>query len=112
MRCDQFPGLSESAKKFLETYGKKRNKVVTIDGIVVEQKQILSEKIGMDKIIGMYEMEHKTTAYELQDGSWVHEFVQCEPWSSGPMYFLALKRETGEPIPETYWTEEEIQEVL
>ena len=112
MRCDQFPGLSKRAVEFLEEHGKKRLKFITIDGIITERKQILSEKVGMDKIIGMYDTEHTTTAYELQDGTWVHEFVQCAPWSSGPVHFLALKKETGEPIQETFWTEEEIQDSL
>lgn len=37
------------------------------------------------------------------------EYVQAEPWSSGPMYFVALKSlKTGEPVPQSLWSDEEM----
>lgn len=50
--------------------------------------------------------------YEIPDpaGNYtVQEYVQAEPWSSGPMYFIALMR-NGQPVPESLWSEEEIEE--
>jgi hypothetical protein len=66
------------------------------------------------------------TVYDVQDGAFtpqllhlrrfkipfgpmVEEFVQAEPWSGGPCYFLALRlTETSQPIAESLWSDDEI----
>lgn len=48
--------------------------------------------------------------YTLKDGREVEEYVQAKPWSSGPCIFLALRdTKTKEPLPETLWDEEDIE---
>jgi len=49
--------------------------------------------------------------YILSDGRILREAVQESPWASGPHFFIALKEEE-EWVPESLWTEEEINEVL
>jgi hypothetical protein len=41
----------------------------------------------------------------------LEEYVQATPWSSGPMYFIALRDLlTGQPVPGTLWSEAEMSE--
>ena len=44
--------------------------------------------------------------YKLKDNKgYVEEYIQAQPWDSGPMIYLALKnRITKEVIPESLWT--------
>jgi hypothetical protein len=46
--------------------------------------------------------------YTMPNGEQYVEFVQANPWSSGPQYFIALKDSRGNPVPESLWTDEEI----
>jgi len=59
---------------------------------------------------GMFdEVVHVLKEYETYDGIKIEEYVQAQPWSSGPCIFLALRNaETKEPILQTLWDEEEI----
>lgn len=47
--------------------------------------------------------------YTFPDGRVLTEAVQAEPWSSGPVVFTALKDESGAWVPESLWTDEEIE---
>jgi hypothetical protein len=47
--------------------------------------------------------------YDLQNGDIVREFLQAQPWSSGPMSFLCLEI-NGKKIFE--WKDEEIDNLL
>lgn len=47
--------------------------------------------------------------YTLRDGRVLYEAVQAEPWSSGPVTFLALADEAGNRFPESLWTNAEIE---
>ena len=47
--------------------------------------------------------------YTMPYGRVLQEYVQETPWSSGPCYHVALKdARTGKPVPESLWTEEEL----
>lgn len=47
--------------------------------------------------------------YTMPDGKVYEEFLQCDPWSSGPVYHLALRdARTGKPVAKSLWTDEEI----
>ena len=49
------------------------------------------------------------TRYTLPDGRVFDEYVQDVPWSSGPVYHIALKdASTGKPVPQSLWTDEEL----
>ena len=47
--------------------------------------------------------------YTFPDGRVLVEKVQADPWSSGPVVFTALQDESGKWIPESLWSEQEIQ---
>lgn len=66
-----------------------------------------TENLGIDDV--WYGEGPMLQRYIFDDGRiWVSYVQEC-PWSSGPMTFLAFKDEkTGEPIPETLWTTEEL----
>ena len=49
--------------------------------------------------------------YTFPNGKTYQEAVQAEPWSSGPCYFVALKDETGNWVPESLWSPQEIESV-
>ncbi len=49
--------------------------------------------------------------YTMPDGKVYEEYVQAEPWSSGPVYHLALRNaRTGKPLTESLWTQDEIDQ--
>ena len=63
---------------------------------------------------GMFDETYPLFEYTLKDGRVFQEYVQAEPWSSGPCIFLALKQwarmdEGLIPVSESLWTYEEIQ---
>lgn len=62
---------------------------------------------------GMFDGESgDLMVYTLCDGTEVEEYIQAEPWSSGPMIFLALRNtETKEPLKWSLWTDGEIDQV-
>lgn len=57
---------------------------------------------------GMFGEPYPLHSYRLPSGEVLTEKVQAEPWASGPCIFLALTDEAGAWIPESLWTEEEI----
>ena len=46
--------------------------------------------------------------YIMPNGKVYEEFLQADPWSSGPCYFIALKDQQGNPVPQSLWTDEEL----
>lgn len=58
--------------------------------------------------VGMFDEEYPLHEYRMPDGRKYIEFVQAEPWSSGPCIFLALKDDSGNSVPESLWSDEEI----
>lgn len=98
MRCTQFIGLNTWAQELLN-----QNHLKVPTG---------------DKWNGMYSDDGDLYKYTLLDtrfpsdyGKEITEYVQAAPWSSGPCIFLALKDKAGNPIPESLWGEDEINEV-
>lgn len=69
-------------------------------------KQFITNPIGV--VTGMFDEEvHTLLEYKLTDGNWVEEYIQAEPWSSGPVIFLALRdKESKRVIVE--WSQEDI----
>ena len=101
-RSTQFFGLSDGANEWLKencisekvetvrrTYG--------VDGVLKETSEYsffkpVYEEISGEKILGMFgEFVCNLKEYTTKDGKKVIEFIQAEPWSSGPCIFLALK---------------------
>jgi len=54
------------------------------------------------------EVAFSLSRYDLPNGRQLQEEVQAAPWSVGQCFFLAL-REAFDWLPESLWSEEEIQ---
>ena len=120
MRCDQLIGLNAWAEDFVSSIREncteytvrlfEDNSVECSEPKEVQISQIQIEPY--DKFYGMYENEYSLDKYIFPDGRIFHSYVQAEPWSSGPVIFLALKDENGEIIPESLWDEDEMDSFL
>ena len=109
MRCHQYIGLSKRAERFLKKNAQRQEKekcehcgsVIRGDGYKTD---VARYEEGMEEMFPLYR-------YFLKDGGTVSEFLQEQPWSSGPMSFIALRNEqTGKIIGG--WMPEEIDEML
>lgn len=89
MRCDQFAGLPEAANAFL-------------CGNELEAGRRL---IGHFQ--GMFGHTYDLYRHQLDDG-YADEFVQADPWSSGPVFFLGLRVYNAEGVVqlEFLWPQE------
>ena len=84
MRTDQFIGLNPWATKLIE--GVKGTPISSHDTAWSGPQMLHAFRVN---------------------GEVYEEYVQASPWSSGPMYFYALKK-AGVPVEESLWTEDEI----
>jgi hypothetical protein len=108
----QVIGLSTRAESFLARGHTQYEEKVTRryeDGTVEESNRsgsaIRQREVG--EFEGMFGEPHPLNAYEIE-GRWYEEYVQADPWASGPCVFLALKDEAGEPLEELLWSDDEI----
>jgi hypothetical protein len=117
IRQDQMMGLSSSALSFISELSQKdeivdirfvNGKLVDISTATVA-KIVENDKSENYKFFGMFEQEYKLNAYLLKDGKKIYEKLQASPWSSGPMFFLALVDENDEWIEATKWDEKVIE---
>lgn len=101
MRADQLIGLPQAAVDFLS-----QNEYV--DPPCSCCRRPFPPKLVE---IGQYEGFGKYPLYRhnLKDGRTADEFVQAEPWSSGPMIFLALRLSDGTSIE---WPDAEIDAMV
>jgi DNA-directed RNA polymerase subunit RPC12/RpoP len=89
MRCHQYIGLTEEAKKWLD-----ENVQKIPDSQCPECGHVISTKMNSivysneDQFYGDCLPLHR---YKLTDGRFVAEVLQVQPWSSGPMSFLCLE---------------------
>lgn len=114
MRCDQYIGLNDWARRLVTRKekvrefgvqvfaGGKRKKFSRWRRIPVARK----ESAGV--IRGAYDSRFPLHRYTLPGGVVLVEYVQASPWSGGPCYFVALKDQQGRPVPESLWTDAEI----
>ena len=112
MRCTQIIGINEKADKFLEENIKIDYQYCGCPDCKTKHVKAPVELDHIDKKeFGMFDDGPILRKYQLVDDSWVYEFIQADPWSSGPCIFLALSRdpEGNDPINETLWDEEEIK---
>jgi len=100
IRMDQFAGLSQSAKQFLAECEVKPHICETC-------KQPIHEPLKqIGKYKGMYMNEYFLYQHILENGQTADEFVQCAPWSSGPIFFLGLRVSDG---TEFVWSVDEME---
>jgi len=116
----QYIGLSPAARDFLKINETKVvGKIKTIntynDGRVVESEEDFKESLTIREdsgecTYGMFEEEKISLfKYTTDSGKVYTEYVQDDPWSSGPCIFIALKDESGNIVKESLWPEEEIE---
>ena len=123
MRCDQFVGLNEWARILVAGCRKphfsgkyEEVEVVHPDGrsdvieVPVLEPCVFREENGFYE--GMFEDKYPLYKYTFRcgqhSGKVFYERVQADPWSSGPVVFLALQDENGNWIKESLWDEEDI----
>ncbi|MFA6842993.1 MAG: hypothetical protein WCR33_01185 [Bacilli bacterium] len=123
MRCTQFFGLSKNANDWLEKYCKQTHYFQKVfrayDGsdewVEVENSegtQLVSKPLEEnEKVFGMFGEEvYVLQQYEMDNGSIVEEYVQADPWSSGPCIFLCLRfQSTKKFVNKSLWKDEEIE---
>ena len=88
MRSDQFMGLS-------------RRGLQLVDGLQ-------PMKVGFFE--GAFGNLFDITAYFRGGVEVYREFIQVQPWSSGPVFFIALQRPDGEVVEGSLWSDVEIAE--
>jgi len=96
---DQFAGFTQDACKFLAD-----NEVKPI--ICDHCKRPFPRKLELiGTYTGMFMDEYPLHRHILKNGEVADEFLQCAPWSSGPVFFLGLRIPDG---TEFIWGAEEI----
>ena len=118
IRCDQPQGLSSGAYEVLNSAPEVLEYTETIirkypDGHEDKSTREVKGRYKREKTeevyYGMFDNEYPFYRYILTDGRRYVEYMQADPWSSGPCFFLALKdEETGEIVEESLWDEETI----
>jgi len=105
-RSTTYYGLTEEAEEFLKENSEFEEYSYTDRwDNVIKSKRPISEKIGE---CGMFD-DYDLFKYKLKDGTWAEEFIQADPWASGPHVFVALKLSDGKEIG--LWPESEIENV-
>jgi hypothetical protein len=73
----------------------------------VKINRVLQENSGKS-YTGMFDNKYWLSRYTLPTGEVYEEFVQASPWSSGPVFFLALKDADGNEVEGSLWSDEDI----
>ena len=113
MRCDQFIGLNGWAKKFLDDNAVKDHVEVFVNSVRESESYKQRTVPGKYTLCGLFDDEQNPlNGYLLEDGSTVFEKVYMAPWSSGPVIFTSLEAENGDDLPESNWSNDEIDGYL
>lgn len=121
-RCDQIVGLNDRARKFVRA----KPVLIYTETVIQEYPDGHREILGPNPVyrpsvtkessggsfVGMFDNDEQHPLfryYTFPGGRMYYEAVQDQVQSSGLVVFLALKDEAGNWIPESLWTEEEIQ---
>jgi hypothetical protein len=87
MRTDQYVGLNERAKNLVARY----------------------TKVLREEFEGAFGNKFPLYDYKNDCGHVVYsEYVQAQPWSSGPMFFIALKCLMA--VSNSLWNDQEIED--
>ena len=113
MRCTQIVGLKPEVKTWLEKKCKYETKIKVCPhcgGQINVVKTVLSSVYDNSGRSGMFGDGPHLREYQLENGEFIREVVQCAPWSSGPCIFLCLEYLEGDRLFE--WTEKEIEQQI
>jgi len=115
MRFDQFKGLNTWAKrkvrrtKLVREVGKEirpNGKEVPFDRV---RRVPCVEKSVYSKVRASYKLfAGDLHRYVLANGAVLEEYVQAVIHSGGPVYHIALRDSSGNPVPESLWTDDEL----
>ena len=109
-RSDQYFGLNERANKILQRDSMWKVGVRTTvykDGrpdLTEDAYEPTTQERVIGHFSGMFDAEYNLREFTLKDGRVFTEFLQAEPWSSGPMMFTALKDKDGKVVKDSLWT--------
>ena len=109
MRSDQFMGLPFEAIDFLAA------NEVRDEPCPCCKRPYPAKREVCGTYWGAYDInEHPLFRYFLTEGRVAKEFVQAEPWSSGPMFFLGLKvyDKDNNLLSEFLWSEETLNDYI
>ncbi|MBU6452438.1 MAG: hypothetical protein KGS72_11705 [Cyanobacteria bacterium REEB67] len=115
MRCDQYIGLNEWARQKVSLSHVVREVGARIlpSGRAVPFDRTMSVPLATKEVVGKITgawTDHVANLhrYTFPDGRVYEEFIQAEPWSGGPCYYIALKNLKGNVIRQSLWTSEEL----
>ena len=116
MRTDQYYGLNAWAKKLVlatqvvSEIGVRKFADDTIEAFIRNEVVIpVATVTRIGQIEGAFDpIVADLNRYELPSGEIFDEYVQAQPWNSGPCYYFALKDSSGSPVSESLWTLEEM----
>lgn len=123
MRMDQYIGLNDWASNMLESYKVKCvvAHVAHPEGSDDDPNPKSFDLPSTEEMVPLYDVEiigkiegawdnyvANLHRYTMPDGTVYNEYVQAEPWSSGPCYFIALKNADGNIVHNSLWTDDEI----
>lgn len=104
MRCDQIFGLPVAAREFLREFEVQPE-------ACPHCKRMFDQKLEVCGYYqGMFDNSYNLFRHQLVDGRIAEEFVQADPWSSGPCMFLGLRvyDENADLVNEFRWDDEDI----
>jgi hypothetical protein len=106
MRCDQYIGLPPDAIAFLADNEAPDPVCPHCHRLMPVTREVIGHYDGM------FETEYSLYRHTLTNGDYADEFMQADPWSSGPMFFIGLRvyrRGFADQVFRTFeWSEEEI----
>jgi hypothetical protein len=117
MRTDQFFGLNQWARELVHAtqvvseIGVRKYPDDTIEAFIREVKLPVANitKIGeIDSVFAPGMPVADLNRYELPDGRVFEEYIQAQPWNSGPCYFIALKDSETKPVRKSLWTRKQM----
>jgi hypothetical protein len=103
-RSDQCMGVTPDARQFVLKYSMQDTVCPTCHQCVV----VNHETVGA--YYGMFMDNYPLHRYPLKSGGWADEFLQDQPWSSGPVAFIGLRvfDKDGEQVDEFLWPQDAI----
>lgn len=103
-RSDHYPGLPPAANEFLAA-----NEPINSTRCPCCGQHFAHDDAQIGSFRGAFDHEeHGLYRHKLKDGRTADEFVQAEPWASGPHFFLGLRISDGTEI---LWPQAEIDKV-
>lgn len=115
MRMDQYVGLNSWARK--KVLRKQRVRIVGVQispsGRVKPFDRWMTVPAARREVVGRIKGAWNPRVadlyrYTMPNGEVYEEYVQADPWSGGPCYFIALMDRHGRAVPNSLWTDDEI----